>query len=52
MNTQNKPHKLSLNQETLRTLTAIKHPEITGTCLISLCIQTNCPATVTVCHHC
>lgn len=40
MNTQNKP-KLSLNQETLRTLTAAKHPEITGTCLISLCFQTN-----------
>lgn len=51
MNTQHKSHKLSLNQETLRTLTAAKHPELTGTCLISLCIQTTCPGTVT-CNNC
>lgn len=52
MNTQNQQHKLSLNQETLRILTAAgKNTEITGTCLISLCIQTNCPHTAFKCPN-
>lgn len=48
MNTQNKPHKLSLNQETLRTLTTSKRPQMTFvTCEVSLCVQTPCPAQIT-----
>lgn len=43
VNTQNNPGKLSLNQETLRTLTAVgRRPENTGTA-VSLCVTTICP---------
>lgn len=44
MNTQNKPRKLLLNQETLHTLTFGKQPDITRTCLESVCIQATCIA--------
>lgn len=41
---KNKPNKLTLNQETMRSLTETsRHSAITGTCLISLCIKTTCP---------